>query len=89
MTEPIDKLTDILDTLNSEAYELAGSFHQAPFELRTNGDDQCIYFLGETLWSSSDDDRSYDSEEPQDISDFLRERADAFLQTLTPLKFRK
>lgn len=86
MTEDINDLEGVICELNGVVYEQTNddAFPQ-PFQLLTTGDAQCVQFLGETIWCSENDDRTYDK--PTDsftpIKEHLAIRAQQFLKKLS------
>lgn len=54
------------------------------FELRSNGDEICIWFMGHTLWSSSEDERQTDlvTGERETLYTFLVRESQAFMDRM-------
>jgi hypothetical protein len=82
----ITELDKTILMLNREAQEGELEHHGSAttrFELRSNGDEMCVWFMGHTLWHSGEDEREYEDNgtkyiyEP--IEAFLRRESEQFL----------
>jgi len=71
----IKEVIDIVEKLNDEWWRDADNpdnFY--PFEVRACGGEIAVYFLGETIWCTEEDLRSYDeqSDSYEPLESFLR-----------------
>ena len=99
MTEDIKQLETLVNALNQEAFAHYGEEHESyPFELRSTGDAQGIFFLGNQIWHSEDDQRQYVDvdrgngdvgEDLEPIEPHVRSRINAFLIGLEGFRVRE
>ncbi len=74
MTIDIKELSGVVSELNRLFYDQSEgeAFSGSPFEIKTNGDEQVVNFLGLGLWDSEDDERETDKDEIYEpIRDYL------------------
>lgn len=72
----IPEVNAVILALNDEAFQGELEHHGSAttrFELRSNGDEMCVWFMGHPLWSSSEDERD-------EIGDGGREHIEAYLR---------
>ena len=65
----IQDIDDLITKLNNEYYELNDEYF-TPYFLSSSAGIRRIFFLGEQIWTSEDDEREYINEE-QDIKEEL------------------
>lgn len=81
MREEPKLVADAVDRLNTFIQERS-DFRPLIFE--DDGDMQCVKMFGSVLWQSEEDERDWNDEEdtPQDIREFLRDRAIVLLDDI-------
>lgn len=85
----IEEADTAVRVLNSEFWDKEMEHHGSAtdrFELRSNGQDMAVHFLGHCLWSSTEDEREQDPAikgELESLETFLRRESAADIRRLT------
>jgi len=64
------KLCDTVEKLNTTSNDESSAWPLDPFELRTNGTQAIVQFMGQTVWNS--EDNGYIGEEDMETMLFMR-----------------
>lgn len=83
MTEEIEVLYNLVDRLNAKAMESLGEEYNTVFELRTNGEEQTIEFMGMALWCSEPDPRDAGYSKHSGDEEWVRENIEPFIHRQT------
>jgi hypothetical protein len=84
----IQDLDQLILLLNHEAYEGELEHHGSAttrFELRSNGEQIIVWFMGHIIWRSYEDERETDTDYPEEyepIETYLRRESAAFMERM-------
>ena len=84
----LQELSDIVEKINNEIYEIIDGLDYIYAELKTDGDMVYINFLDIEIWSSEDDMRDFDDDNDcwEPMGGYLRRMINIHVENLSGIK---